>query len=129
MKSTENLMTSLNEVKIIYVNYGLAGKYENTIKINKKLQKDEELLKFVIRHELDHDDSIFSIRDYLHEFKIKPKIFLKLLKFIVLNPSTWYEILPFYYTREEGLVYDLNITITYLLFIVFIMFVLKWLKS
>lgn len=120
-------MTSSN-IKIIYVDYGLAGNYGDVIKINKQLTKDKELLDFVIDHELNHDNSKFSIKDYLHEFKIKPKIYFKLLKFVILHPSIWYEALPIYYHKEEGFIYNMNLIVTYLLFTIFILFVLKWLK-
>lgn len=86
----------MKEPAIIYTKKGLANNFGEWIEINEKLKKPEnvDLLEEVLEHELSHTDKT-TIKDLLMDIKPskKPK---KLWKFILKNPDTWYQFLPFY---------------------------------
>ena len=91
--------------EIIYTKKGLANNFGNWIEINEKLKRpgNRELLELVLKHELSHTDKT-TIKDLLMDLKPqkKPKSFWK---FILKNPDTWYQFLPFYKSSVTGKVY------------------------
>ena len=109
------------KVKIKLVDIGIANRFENTIEIHKDLINDVELFAEVLEHELNHDNSLLSFSDFIHEFKFGRKNnFFKWWKFMLLRPRTWIQRLPTYYDRNHGIVYDVNLIIIYLaIFIIF----------
>jgi predicted SprT family Zn-dependent metalloprotease len=101
-------------MKIRYVTYGLANRFEDYIELNKHLKskKYKVLRKYIINHELTHKTSF----DLMHEFDIDFKIIPKLIYFVLKNPSTWIDILPVYRKNKYWII-DSNMCLLYLILI------------
>lgn len=100
------------EKKIIFVDHGLANSFEDRIEINKELQKDPELFKYVLKHEQTHSNDPFDFNDFKQEFKFN-KHTRKLLFFVLKRPKLWKEFLPIH--KQNGIkVIDYNMFGMYL---------------
>lgn len=114
-----------NKIKIVLTDYGLSNNFGDFIEINRKLKKDKPLYNYVLNHELSHTDKRFSLEDVKADFKINLRMSLKLIYFILKNPSVWYEFLPVY-KRDNRLVYDINMILSYglIAFLVLVLFLI-----
>lgn len=105
-------------MKIIEVNWGIANRFQDgTIEINKHLKEDPELYKSILRHELDHDDSTFSWKDFKHDLYTPHNKKINqwnIMRFVIRHPKALTQLLPIYYSKKRGFVLDLNFTILYL---------------
>lgn len=102
-------------MKIEYVNHSLANNFGDTIELHKDLIKYPELHDSILEHELGHsNDPDFNVFDLKHD-TIKPSKVnqWQLFKFMLLHPSAWSQLLPAYYNKKHGLVYDSNLIIIY----------------
>lgn len=83
---------NMKDIKVKYVNYGIANRFSDHIEINKNIKKYPNLHRFILNHEQEHTDS-FSVGDFASEFTIPPQV--EMLQFISKNPSAFlYEIMP-----------------------------------
>lgn len=104
----------MDNLKIVETNWGVANRFDNEIEVNKNLSKYPELYKVVIEHELNHDNSFFSMKDFKHD--VMPNINLfAVLKFMIRHPSSLTQFIPFYYNKQRGFVYDINLILIYAL--------------
>ena len=107
-------------MEIEYVDWGIANNFGTHIEMNKKLKDYPDLHSAILQHELRHTNKIFSKKDLLNDLKpikIKPG---RLLNFMIRNPKSFWQFLPFYYTKKYGLVYDINLMLIYLFLIILI---------
>lgn len=110
------------DIEIRLVDYGLANNFGSYIEINKELQEDEKLYNYVLKHELNHTDKIFSVKDMSNDLKINLKMAFKLLFFVVKRPKLWYEFLPVYKRKgKDRFVIDINMILLYCISAILIM--------
>ena len=114
-------------MKVKYVKYGLADFYGDHIELNKNLKNKPLLRKAILEHENKHKIE-FSAKDIMHEFNFNYLYFPKLMKFIILHPSTWFSFLPIQY-RKKQIVYDINLTILYTISIILVVVLFSILKK
>lgn len=101
--------------KVIYVDWGVANRFEDgTIELHKDLQLPEYyfLKEQILCHERAHDHS----KGFWHNVKVDMFGFVGskgLLEFMSTRPKTWVQILPLYWTKARGFIFDLNIMISY----------------
>jgi hypothetical protein len=69
---------------------------------------------YIIKHEQSHSTEF----DISHEFKLNPSIVLRLIKFIIFNPSSWIDFSPIQ-IKQKRLVYDANLMILYIISILY----------
>ena len=107
------------EIPIRYVDWGLANNFGDYIELNKELKNDWRLREYVLAHELGHKKGF----DLAHEFKWNKNL-PRLIKFVLINPKTWIDLLPIQY-KNKTFIYDINIGIMYIIIIVLILFLIK----
>lgn len=100
-------------MKIKYVSYGLANNFGNHIEIHKDLLKFKDIYEHVLDHEKKHTNKIFSVEDLKNDLTIDFFKTLKLLKFVMVRPSTWIDFLPIQYRRKQGFFIDINMILLY----------------
>lgn len=82
--------------EIKYIPYGIACRVGNTIYLNNKLKSYRKLQMAILKHESNHTEG-FTARDIFLDLEIKELKDVKrdYYKFILQNPSSWIEFLPF----------------------------------
>jgi hypothetical protein len=104
-----------DNARIRWVNYGSSnsfiythkGKKTKIIEVNKNLLDYPNLFNQVILHEVKHSKDIWNKVDLIND--IVPSVNkLQFFSFMIANPSSWIEGLPVYYTKKQGMVYDIN---------------------
>lgn len=108
------------ELKIIYRDYGIADAFpDGTIELNKHLKKYPNLEKSLIQHELKHSRiQKFTKRDFVHDLTTMNQISQwQMVKFMVRHPFSMVQILPVYYSKKRGLIYDINSMIIWGIFL------------
>ena len=106
----------------IPVDYGIACRIKNKIYFNKALKQHPELFKAILSHEKAHSSG-FDSQDVLLDFKfdhLRGKKW-EYYKFILKNPKSWTEFLPFWF--YEGKL-TINPVITGILLLFFAVFVI-----
>lgn len=109
------------QLKIVYRDYGIADKFsDGTIEMNKNLNKYPQLKKSILKHELEHsDDEGFTKYDFYHDLSATKDIDkLALLHFITRHPKSLVQFLPLYYSKRRGWIFDMNMTLIYLVMFV-----------
>lgn len=102
-------------MKIIEVDYGIANRFSTHIEINKNLKKYPNLYNSILKHELSHTDKLFSFKDFKLDFYHDNKInSFEMLRFMFKYPKSFTQVLPVYWTRKKGFVYDINLIVMYL---------------
>jgi len=111
----------ISNMEIRYVDGGLANNFGNYLEINKHLKKYPSLLNPILIHELDHTDETFTIQDLYLDLSASYNINqFELIKFMVKHPRSFSQLLPVYYSKTKGWVYDINLSLSYITFISFI---------
>lgn len=102
-------------VEIRYVKWGLANRFDDYIEMNIALKEDPKLHNAILDHELGHKKSNSFRQDLAHDLTPINKLSQKeLLVFMIKHPTTFTQILPFYWSpRRKKLVYDLNMILIY----------------
>ncbi len=115
-------------MKIIEVNHSIANRYDGVIEINENLKKYPELYKPILKHELEHTDKPWSIKDFKLDFTSDTKVpQWKLLKFMFKHPRAFLQWSPILYNRErKAFVIDVNLFIMYF-FMIGIFSLVLWL--
>ncbi len=96
-------------MRIEYVNHGVANRFSDRIEINKHLKNYPQLLRPILRHEMQHTNKTFSGKDLrldLAHNKIKN---VDMLNFMIRHPKSLTHFLPLYWTRRSGFVLDFNL--------------------
>lgn len=87
--------SSTQNLRVKFIDWGIACRIGDNIYVNKKLQENMLLCKRIIQHELEHSSG-FTMKDITMDLK---NSHLKGLKkeyysFILSNPKSWIEFLP-----------------------------------
>lgn len=111
----------MNKNNIKYVEHSIANNFGDVIELNRNLLKYPNLHEQVLEHELDHsDEKGFTKYDLNHDLKASKINQWELMKFMFLHPKAFIQLLPIYYTKERGWVYDINLSLIYAFLIVII---------
>ena len=109
-------------MKIKYVEYGLANNFGNVIEVNENLRKYPELLEPILIHELSHTEEVFAMKDLMLDITATYNLNQrKLIKFMIKHPKSLTQLLPIYFSKTHGLVYDINSLLSYVMYITFIL--------
>ncbi len=96
-------------IEIKFVDWGLANNFGKVIELHKDLESSL-LLAPILEHELKHTDQEELLEKLLHDLvpsKTDVKWYrYKLAMFMLFRPKTWIQILPFYFQKKKGFVYD-----------------------
>ena len=110
------LPKQINGIEIRETEYGIANNFGSFIEINRNLKDHPDLLIPIMKHELSHTDKVFTFKDFKLDFidqsEANP---WKMATFMFKHPKSFTQLLPFYWTRKKGFVYDLNLMIMYLI--------------
>lgn len=110
-------------MEINYVSHGIGNRFENSIELNKHLKDYPQLHNAVLAHELSHTDNLFSLKDLKIDLGSSANS-MDVLWFMLRHPLSFTQLLPFYYTRKHGLVYDINLILIYFVTICFLSLVI-----
>jgi len=96
-------------MEIKFVDWGLANNFGEVIELHRDLESSI-LLAPILEHELKHTNQEELLQKLLHDLvpsKTDVKYFrLKVAMFMLYRPKTWIQILPVYFHKGKGLVYD-----------------------
>lgn len=116
----------MNDPEIRFVDWGVANNFNDYIEIHKELPNYPDLYEPILNHEKKHSRKPFSLYDLVHDFKrTKGVNRFKLWKFMIKRPKTWVQILPFYYRKDKGFVYDINLALLELTSIMLFLILIK----
>jgi len=101
-------------MKIFYIDYGLGNNFGTHIELNKNLLKYPELHEAILNHELRHTDKLFTWKDLKNDLTETNVNSFEVLKFMLKYPKSFTQVLPFYFSKKHGFVYDLNLILIYL---------------
>ena len=108
-------------MKIKYVEWGLANNFGTHIELHKDLKKFPRLHYAILQHELAHTKKTFTWHDFFLDFFPNPRMdYSELRKFMLKRPKTWIQLLPIYYQKGKGIVWDLNMIIIYIIMFIVI---------
>ena len=114
------------KMEIRYVDYGVANNFGDYIEMNKNLKQYPKLYKPILAHELKHSKGGLTMEDVRNDFLQKSNVnSWSLFKFMFTHPKSLTQVLPFYYTRSKGFVYDINLS-AFMIFLVFYISILIW---
>lgn len=91
-------------MNVVYVNHGVANRFEDRIELHKDLPKHQELYEFILSHEKNHTEGQRYTWDDLRldYFTRTPLHIIKLLfKFMIFKPSTWIQLSPIYPSQNQ----------------------------
>ena len=100
-------------IPVTYRKYGIADNFGDHIELNENLKKYPELHHAILNHELSHSDKKFSKSDLMLDLSESKVSTWGMIQFIVQNPRSLTQFLPIYWTKDYGLVYDLNLILIY----------------
>lgn len=95
MRRLKALMKCLKDLRIKFINFGIACRINNNIYFNKALTRYPHLLARILAHEIKHS-SRFTLHDiYMDCGNEELKGFkFQFYKFLFSTPSAWIELLP-----------------------------------
>ena len=107
----------MKPIWIELVDKGVANRFDmgktELIEMNWRLTEHPALYRRIFLHEIEHSDGKFVIKDLIHDLKSKTT---GLHAFMLKNPSTWTQVLPFYWDcRKKTLVYDISAIVSWLM--------------
>ena len=105
-------------MKIEYVESGIGNNFGEVIELNVNLKKYPELHDEILKHELLHTDKGFTWYDFKHDITESSVDSLDILKFMIKYPKSFTQLLPIYFSKKHGFVYDINLIIIYCSFFV-----------
>jgi hypothetical protein len=122
-----------DNARIRWVNYGVANTFTYThkkrgykvIEINKLLIDEPKLFYPILFHELRHSKNILSTDDVINDFSyfnLKSLPNLRIIAFMVKHPKALIQILPAYFTKKQGLVFDINLSLVWIFAIAIFIF-------
>lgn len=103
-------------ITINYVDSGLGNRFDDHIELNKNLLKPEyqQIHDIILNHELSHSDKAFTIKDLVLDLGESEINRLDLFKFMIKHPKSFTQLLPVYWCKKHGFVYDINLILIYL---------------
>ncbi len=107
----------MTELKIIEVNNGIANNFGTHIEVNKYLKDYPVLYKAILAHEIEHTNKLFSKEDFKLDLVSSSNIKnIDLLWFIKNHPLALTQFMPVWYSKRNGIYYDINMIIAYFAF-------------
>ena len=101
-------------MKIEYVQYGLANRFDDHIEINENLKLYPELHDAILAHEQAHTDKRgFNKEDFLLDLSPTNVNYWKLFKFMCSYPKTFLQFAPIY-KKGHNIIYDINLLIAWI---------------
>ena len=100
-------------MKISYVSTGLGNNFGDEIELNEHLKEYPELHQAVLSHELAHTNQAFTLKDLKLDLGKSEASSMDMLKFMFKYPKSFSQLLPFYYSKKHGFVYDINLILIY----------------
>lgn len=102
-------------MKISYIDSGLGNNFGDEIELNKNLLKPEykQIHDAVLKHELEHTNNLFTLHDLKLDLSSSKINSFDVIKFMWKHPRSFSQLLPIYYTKKHGFVYDINLIIIY----------------
>ena len=118
----EDVPKEKEELEVIYVNHGIANRFDNHIELNRLLllPQYKELHDYALNHEKQHTSKKATLWDMYHDFfGDRPMIVNRQYWNLILNyPETRVQLSPFY--PAHGKVYtDINLLALYIIIIAF----------
>ncbi len=105
-------------MQIIEVNHSIANRFDGYIEINKNLKKYPKLYKPILKHELSHTDKVWSLHDLKLDFTSNTGVnYISLIKFMFRYPKSFLQLSPILYSKQRGLIFDINLFIMYSIFL------------
>ena len=106
-------------MEIRYVDHGLANRFDKHIEVNKHLKKYPQLLKPMLEHEFAHTDKVISWEDFKLDLIMPQTFYYKaLFNFMIKHPRSFTQLLPIYWDKEKGFVYDINLGLMYSMMVI-----------
>ena len=109
-------------MEIREVDFGIANNFGDYIELNKNLRNYPKLRRQILDHEFGHTKRKgFTKEDLIHDLSEVKVSNFELLKFMVHNPKSFYQLLPFYY-KQGRIYYDINLIIIWMVILGIISF-------
>lgn len=106
-------------IKLNFVNWGVANRFDDEIEMNKALMDYPNLFQDILIHELGHTKDNSFIVDLKHD--LTPRINSnEMIKFMLTHPKSLTQLFPIYFTKKRGFVYDINLSLIYIVALLFI---------
>jgi hypothetical protein len=103
----------MTNMEVRYVNHGIANNFGSYIEMHEGLKAYPKLHAYVLKHELEHTDKPgFTKHDFMHDIAQAEYNIKDIISFMVHNPSSLKQLLPFY-KQGDTIIYDLNLIIIY----------------
>jgi hypothetical protein len=100
-------------MEIRYVNHSIANNFGEYIEVNENLKQFPELHRAILAHELEHTNTKgFTKKDLLLDLQRPTVSYKELLIFMIRNPRSFKQLLPFY-KSGDNIIYDINMIIVY----------------
>jgi hypothetical protein len=107
----------MTELEVIEVGHGIANNFGTHIEINKHLKDYPKLYAKIVGHERQHTDKMYSFQDFKIDLLASSDIKnMDLLWFIRHHPAAMIQFFPIWYSRRNGIYYDINMLIAYAVF-------------
>lgn len=116
------------ENKIVYTDWAVANVFKDgTIEMHKDLALPQYdfLREKILDHEKAHDFEKGLVHNLKVDFFHYGFSFFELFKFMAKRPKTWIQILPIYFTKTKGIIYDKNMLIFYSIIILAVFVLIK----
>ena len=99
----KTIQTNIKAIKIIEIDYAVGFRVGNDIYLNKKLKAYPSLRKAILKHELEHTDSL-SWKDIKLDLTGKHLKSVKSAywKFIINNPTAWLQFSPVLFIGKDN---------------------------
>jgi hypothetical protein len=117
-------------MEIKYVDWGVASVYsDDVIELHKDLQLPEysALHKAIVEHEKTHDNSKGFKYNFMVDFFNTVGAF-GLIKFMLKRPKTWVQLIPLWYHKDRGFIYDKTMAFVWGLLVLVVMLFIKLIK-
>lgn len=103
-------------LKLEYSRWGLANRFGDTIVLHQDLRGYPGLHDSILRHERGHTQAIFHNlkHDYLDIIDSPLKLMFFKMKFMLVRPKTWTQVLPVYVYKKRPYI-DLSMLLVYFL--------------
>lgn len=101
------------DLQIEEVNHGIANNFGTHIEINKSLKEYPKLYEMVLKHEQEHTDKFFTLKDLKHDLLSEIPL-VELLPFVIKHPLSLTQFSPFVWSKKKQFSYDLNLLLVYL---------------
>lgn len=117
----------MTQEKIIYTGWAVSNVFKDgTIEMHKDLQKPKwkPLHDKILNHERNHDFN----KGFWYNTKVDFFNFIglgELLQFMASRPKTWIQLLPVYYTKSKGVIYDKSMLLFYSIIAAEIIIIIK----